>query len=286
MDIAALSDAPEEALRPTTPEGEAPETLHNHKNYYFDDTMSIFLVGNQRFKVHRYFLIKESQVFQWMFACPPGSSDPDGGSDDRAIPVPGVTPFEFENLLDFFYTEKFQRHQAAMADWVAVLAISTRFDFQRVRDRAIDAIEHSRWNQPKRGKKITIDPVEQIVLAEKHDIPHWLPIAYYAICERGHSLEEWEAERIGYRKTVLLARAREEVRNPHHVHSTATLPQNFGSPPGSPIFYPVGGMPLTEPGTPVRSNDFYHNRPRVEAIVNEVFFPPAPSTRPPSPYAG
>ncbi|KAJ7742588.1 hypothetical protein B0H16DRAFT_1563062 [Mycena metata] len=219
MDVAAVADAPVEALRPMTPEGEAPETPHNNKNYYFDDTMSIFLVRNQRFKVHRHFLMKESQVFSSMFPCPQGSSEPDGGSNERAIPVPGVTPFEFESLLDFFYTEKFQRHQAVLADWVAVLAISTRFDFQRVRDCAIDAIEHSRWNQPtgKRRKMITINP--------KHDIPHWLPLAYAAICERSGPLEEWEAKSLGYRKTVLLARAREEVRNPHHY--TATPPNIF-----------------------------------------------------------
>jgi hypothetical protein len=62
-------------------------------------------VGSQLFKVHRHFLRKESEVFNWMFACPPGADSPDGGSDERAIPLHGVAPAEFEALLDFFYEE-------------------------------------------------------------------------------------------------------------------------------------------------------------------------------------
>jgi hypothetical protein len=62
-------------------------------------------VENQFFKVHRYFLVQESDVFKWMFACPAGSSDPDGFSDARAIPLPGVTCAEMEALQDFFLHE-------------------------------------------------------------------------------------------------------------------------------------------------------------------------------------
>ncbi|KAJ6625180.1 hypothetical protein B0H10DRAFT_1640735, partial [Mycena sp. CBHHK59/15] len=162
-------------------------------------------VETQLFKIHRHFLVKESDVFRWMFLCPPGSSDPDGASDARAIPLPGVTTAELEALLDFFYTEC--RNEAQMQAWIDLLSIATRFDFQRLRECAIDTIEHSRWRFPER-----IDPIKQIVLAEKHDIPHWLPIAYAALCQRPNPLEEWEAEQIGYRKTTLLARAREAVR--------------------------------------------------------------------------
>ncbi|KAJ6625176.1 hypothetical protein B0H10DRAFT_2003958 [Mycena sp. CBHHK59/15] len=74
---------------------------HNAK-YYIDDTVSIFLVENQLFKIHRHFLVKESDVFRRMFHCPPGSS---GSSNARVIPLPGVTAEELEALLDFFYTE-------------------------------------------------------------------------------------------------------------------------------------------------------------------------------------
>lgn len=65
---------------------------------------SLYLqVENQLFKVHRHFLIRESPVFQWMFACPPRPDGPDGVNDQRPIPLPGVLSREFEALLDFFY---------------------------------------------------------------------------------------------------------------------------------------------------------------------------------------
>jgi hypothetical protein len=67
---------------------------------------------------------------------------------------------------------KFQRHEASMREWIDLLAISTRFDFQRIRECAIDAIENSRWEHVWRpGHLNNIDPIEQILLVEKHDIP-------------------------------------------------------------------------------------------------------------------
>ncbi|KAF8189180.1 hypothetical protein K438DRAFT_1722310 [Mycena galopus ATCC 62051] len=252
----------------------APESQHleaghpgRHKRYYFEeDIMAIFLVGDQRFRVHRYHLRKESEVFNWMFACPPGADNPDGCSDERAIPLPGVTPAEFEALLDFFYEEKFQRNAASTREWINLLAISTRYDFQRIRERAIDALEHNRYGC---GPKGEVDPIEQIGLAEKHDIPRWLRIAYVKICERSDPLDESEAEKIGARKTALLARAREAVRNPHH---RTPSPPPARTPP-SPLYSPP--LPImTAPGSPrFPSNGFYHNRHRVDAVVSEVFFP-------------
>jgi hypothetical protein len=155
-----------------------------------------------------------------------------------------------------------------MQEWIDLLEISTRFVFQRLRECAIDAIEHHRW-RPRPGVPTTIDPIEQIVLAEKHEIPHWFRIAYVSICERSEPLEEWEARKIGFRKTTLLARARETVRNPHHHTPTP--------PPASPQFAPSFAAPSFAAWSPlpeVPSNGFYHNRPRVDAIVSEVFFPP------------
>ncbi|KAJ7111402.1 hypothetical protein C8R44DRAFT_985525 [Mycena epipterygia] len=275
MSIASAEIPEEGAIFPMPAAGKVapPEASEPPKRgkYYIDDPMSIFLVGNQLFKVHRHFLVTESEVFRWMFACPPGGSDPDGFCDERAIPLPGVACVEFEALLDFFYTEKFQRHQAVMKEWIDLLAISTRFDFQRIREDAINAIEHSRWKQPRQWpRRITIDPIEQIVLAERHDIPHWLPVAYALICERSKPLDEWEAEKIGYRKTALLARAREAVRNSNYVPSPLPLEGK-----AEPFEFEEFEVPLAESPT---SNGFFDNRDRVDAIVSEVFFPAAEAT--------
>jgi hypothetical protein len=153
-----------------------------------------------------------------------------------------------------------------MREWIDLLAISTRFDFQRIRECAIDAIENSRWEPAWRRHLNNIDPIEQILLAEKHDIPRWLRIAYVKICERSNALEEWEAEKIGARKTALLARARETVRNPHKLTPSPPPPV----PPEQEWSPRSSGQSTPEPA---QSNSFFHNRHRVDFIVSEVFFP-------------
>ena len=81
-------------------------------------------------------------------------------------------------------------------------SISTRFDFERIRQLAISRLERLQ----------ILDPIEKIVLAVKHDIPQWLAPAYEALCQRPNPLNEGEARKIGWTKAVLVARAREEVR--------------------------------------------------------------------------
>ncbi|KAJ7672399.1 hypothetical protein DFH06DRAFT_1036643 [Mycena polygramma] len=249
-----------------TPENEclASEKPQRNKKYYIEDIMSVFLVGDQLFKIHRHFLVKESPVFESMFTYSPPSDGAEGFNDERPFPLADVTPAEFEALLDFYYEDKFQRSRATLREWIDLLSIATRYYFQRLRDCAIHAIEHGMpefsiefWER--------IDPVEQIVLAEKHDIPHWRRIAYVQICERSDPLSESEARKLGYQKTTLLARARETVRNPHH---------RVPSPPPQPSS-PVD-VKLDTPNIlpiPIPDNGFYHDRHRVDAIVSEVLFP-------------
>jgi hypothetical protein len=83
-----------------------------------------------------------------------------------------------------------------------LLSISTRFDFERIRQLAISRLE----------RLLILDPIEKIVLAVKHDIPQWLAPAYEALCQRPNPLNEWEARKIGWTKAVLVAQARKEVR--------------------------------------------------------------------------
>lgn len=96
-----------------------------HSQYYMEDEMSIFLVQylpnyklgstskwsetffqveNTLFKVHRYFLARESDIFGVMFQLPAGQgAAEDGRNDEQPITLPGVTVEEFKCLLDFFY---------------------------------------------------------------------------------------------------------------------------------------------------------------------------------------
>jgi len=60
-------------------------------------------VENTFFKVHRYFLVRESEVFRVMFSCPSPGDGQEGMDDGKPIHLPGTTCQQFEALLDFFY---------------------------------------------------------------------------------------------------------------------------------------------------------------------------------------
>jgi BTB/POZ domain-containing protein len=63
-------------------------------------------VDGEKYKIHRYFLTRESEFFKDMFSLPQpveSTSSPVEGSDDSPIKVPETPTVEFENLLRFFY---------------------------------------------------------------------------------------------------------------------------------------------------------------------------------------
>ena len=85
-----------------------------------------------------------------------------------------------------------------------MLSISTRFEMSFIRSKAIAAIA---------ATTPPIDPVDQVILAETHNVPEWLPVAYTALCSRDKPLTVGEGERLGARTTVKIAEARERLRD-------------------------------------------------------------------------
>jgi len=83
-------------------------SVAHHARFYMEDEMVIFRVtesdeGGRLFKVHQYFLKRDSEVFRDMFACPPENAGEEGRSEETAISLPGVTVRELECLLAFLY---------------------------------------------------------------------------------------------------------------------------------------------------------------------------------------
>ncbi|KAF5380125.1 hypothetical protein D9615_006288 [Tricholomella constricta] len=246
-----------------------------HEEYYIHDDMAVFLVENTLFKVHRHFLIQESEVFRWMFACPPRLDGPEGMDDNKPIPLPGVLRREFERLLDFFYHGMYPTRLGGrvtlipcslcshepqhLTDWIDLLSISSRFDFERVRQCAIEAIEACSG----------LDPIEKVVLAEKHDIPRWRAPAFEALCQRVESIGVDEARRIGLENAMLLARAREAVRERHRVRNARTPSPQLWIPSPTPL---VQAIPT-----------LLYDSGMVTDVVREVFSLPSGEAKPSSP---
>ncbi|KAF7343259.1 BTB domain-containing protein [Mycena venus] len=215
--------------------------------YYFDDQISYFKVENQIFKIHRHFLVRDSIYFQELFAGPLGDF---GMRESEAIPLEEVGVAEFECLLDFFYNGMYRQSTFSLSQWITLLSVSSRLGFDLLRAQAIQSIEES---------PTTFDPIDKLVLAMRYKIPEWLGPAYTALCQRPNCLEEWEAEKIGLKKTVQIARAREAFREASY-RSRAPSPVFCWPPPGqtpSPVLKPMVDYQAT----------------RAARIVDEVFFP-------------
>ena len=95
---------------------------------------------------------------------------------------------------------------ASPADWIAMLSISTRLLFKKVRERAIKEITR-RTGQ--------VEPFEMIELAVKYDVKIWLKPAYHRIVTRNDLITHQEALKIPFPMIAMLMRSREQYwKNP------------------------------------------------------------------------
>lgn len=93
--------------------------------------------------------------------------------------------------------------ELTLYQWIGILAVSTRLECDKLRERAIQEIHQHR---PR------IDPIEKIVLAQKYDVPDWYISSYAAICQRAQPLSPEEGMKVGLTTAILLAQSREAAR--------------------------------------------------------------------------
>jgi hypothetical protein len=229
---------------------------------------------HKKYKIHRYFLVRESEFFEDLFILPQpeDTTSPEGSDDEHPIILPETPIAEIENLLRFFYfgygsvpVDVFRQlivdvsmhddYNASLTDWIAILSISTRFIFEKVRQRAI--------------KEITllmdeIEPFELIRLAIKYDVEAWLKPAYCRIVKRNSLMTHAEALKVPFPMAIMLMRSREQ----YWKNSSPSKSGGFGAPVPMPVFMCGHGVPVRSHGTPGRGS------PGPESIIidSEVKF--------------
>ena len=90
-----------------------------------------------------------------------------------------------------------------LADWVAMLSISTRLMFEKVRERAIKEITI---------RQTRVEAFELIRLAIKFDVEQWLNPTYRRIVARDEPITHAESVKIPVHMTIMLTRSREKYR--------------------------------------------------------------------------
>ncbi|THH19336.1 hypothetical protein EW146_g1808 [Bondarzewia mesenterica] len=174
---------------------------HHERFYILDDALGIFRIDERLYRVHRYLLIRESGFFRDMFSCPSGDTqDVEGLTDENPIILAGTTKMEFESVLQFLYFGMHDDYKASLEVWLAMLSISTRLLFDKIRQRAIKEIT---------AQLDRMDPINLILLATEHDVPQWLQPAYERLVSRAEPLSHAEAKTLDLPTAMMLMRSRE-----------------------------------------------------------------------------
>lgn len=213
------------------------------------------------YKVHRYFLIRESAFFKDMFSLPQGQSEQaEGLSDKIPITLSGATQEEIGDLFQYLYfgytpissfngmcTDSLTYYPPVLSmlndylpntdTWTRLLMISTRLEFDGIRRHAIAKLSVD-WRYP-------ITPIHKLSLALKYDVEEWLEPAYADIVAGKESLSFKEAGQLPWDIAAMLFRSREIYHHPDNVmmpstHTSAKSPPTFsfgtpGSVPAAPV---------------------------------------------------
>jgi len=170
-----------------------------HERYYFDDGNVIFLAEDTLFNVHRYFLQRDSPVFQAMFSQP--STSGEGKSDDNPIVLEGTKSADLSCFLSCMYPINYgEGDLTTYEEWAAALELAVKWEFDRIRDFIVQRI------------KDTATLAEQIVTARRLNLQQWCWNACAKLCQRSQPLTLEEGQRLGAEDTVRISQVREKRR--------------------------------------------------------------------------
>ncbi|KAG8994017.1 hypothetical protein FRB94_010193 [Tulasnella sp. JGI-2019a] len=177
-----------------------------HEEYYIDDGNVIFQVETTLFKIHRFFFIRHSEIFQSMFTLPPGEGNTaEGQCDEVPIYLPGTTAQEFEHFLWIFYSPDFGEYSAPADKWCSILKLATQWEFASIRSLAIRKLNEL--------PDEAIQPADRIVIAHRFQLDGWLLKPYVNLICRPSPLTIEEGRKLGLEDVILLSRAREEIKH-------------------------------------------------------------------------
>lgn len=104
-----------------------------HERFHFDDGNVIFRVEDTLFKVHRYFLQRDSPVFKDMFSLPTGTAPVHGSSDDLPIDLQTIKALDFERFLSVLYaTDYITRDIQTPEECESVLKLSKLWQIENI----------------------------------------------------------------------------------------------------------------------------------------------------------
>ncbi|KAJ7743908.1 hypothetical protein DFH07DRAFT_33479 [Mycena maculata] len=177
-----------------------PETKASvQSTHYFlrDHGMLIFEAENVLFRVHEYFLHRDSPVLRDMmhFEIAPNGPEP-------IFHLDGVSSKDFEQLLWLYYNPAVTVYDAPKNTWHAVLRLADRWEMDNIKKIALGNLL----------KAVDLDPFERIMLCERDDLSRdQATEAYLSVCTREAPLAVEELKLLSLEVILIVTSAREEI---------------------------------------------------------------------------
>ncbi|KAH6893978.1 hypothetical protein BKA70DRAFT_1320177 [Coprinopsis sp. MPI-PUGE-AT-0042] len=160
--------------------------MEDHKEYFWDVVR--FKVRNSRFQLPLYRFVDESEYFAAEYKLSDATKE---GYAQDVIDL-DVDLQDFERFLKVFLprspTAYHSKPSLTQAEWISVLKLSTKWQFNDLRKKAIEALHSPTSGGP------SLTSIELAILAKEFNVPNWLLEGYKGLIQEMLSLEEKEGK--------------------------------------------------------------------------------------------
>ncbi|KAF9555044.1 hypothetical protein CPC08DRAFT_712351 [Agrocybe pediades] len=183
-------------------------TIKKNVGYYIESDVAVFKVENCLFRLPTHMFIKESPHFSEIFGLCPNEHKDTGSCEDEAtygeqrsrdgsiVDLKGIKRNEFKSLLKVLYPLNMTNGiKLSKSEWVAVLYVSTEWNFCGVRQLAIGELHQSG----------SLSPVEKVVLGRKLFISSWVEEGLSGMVRREQPISDDEGVELDSHDDVLTA---------------------------------------------------------------------------------
>ncbi|KAK7042047.1 BTB domain-containing protein [Favolaschia claudopus] len=162
-----------------------------------DHGMLIFEAENVLFRVHEYFLHRDSPVLRDMM---PLEIAPNG--PEPIFHLDGVRSKDFEQLLWLYYNPAVTAYDAPKTTWRAILRLADRWEMENIKKIALGNLL----------KAVDLEALERIMLCERTDLSRdQATEAYISVCTREAPLSIEELKTLSTEVILIITSAREQI---------------------------------------------------------------------------
>jgi hypothetical protein len=170
--------------------------------YFLSEGDIIIKVDNNIFRVHKFFLIRESKHFRSMLIPTIPCRDPPGSSETNPVVLEDASSEGFADLLWVFYNPKYSIYSGSVDKWKRILKLAQQWGFLEVESLCVRELE-----------QLAIPPVEKIRIYQDFNLDsNLLHSSYVALTIRDDPLDMEEGEQLQLSTSLKIAQARELAR--------------------------------------------------------------------------